>query len=106
MPNYFNSFNVFECGRKILDRLDVSYEIACMATAREKYFTKMLDSLHDDNHCHGTPLSSKKLQDEVIKVMEEEEKDAKRNVKNVTMDTFFQSLFTINTQRKDANLKN
>ena len=29
VPSYFN---VFECGRKILDRLDMSYERACMST--------------------------------------------------------------------------
>ena len=28
VPSYFN---IFECGRNILDRLDVSYERACMA---------------------------------------------------------------------------
>ena len=32
VPSYFN---VFECGRNILDRLDVSYERACMANVRE-----------------------------------------------------------------------
>ena len=54
-------FNVFECGRKILDRLDVSYERACMSTAREEYYTKMLDYLIDHNDRHGTLLFSKKL---------------------------------------------
>ena len=34
VPNYFNAFNVFECGRNILDRLDVSYERACIATPK------------------------------------------------------------------------
>ena len=33
VPRYFN---VFECERNILDILDVSYERACIATAREK----------------------------------------------------------------------
>ena len=37
---------------------------------------------------------------------EKQEEDAKRNVNNVTMDTFFQSPVTINTQRKDANMTN
>ena len=38
---------------------------------------------------------------------EEEERDAKFNANNVTMDTFFnQYPLTINTQRKDANVKN
>ena len=36
VPSYFSAFNVFECGRNILDRLNVSYEIACMENAREK----------------------------------------------------------------------
>ena len=35
VPKYFNAFNVFKFRRKILDRLGVSYEIACMATPRE-----------------------------------------------------------------------
>ena len=34
--NYFNAFNVFKCGGKILDRLYVSYERACIATPKEE----------------------------------------------------------------------
>ena len=36
VPSYFN---LFECGRNILDRLDVTYEQACMATPKEKTTT-------------------------------------------------------------------
>ena len=32
--NYFNTFDIFECGRKLLDRIDMSYERACMATPK------------------------------------------------------------------------
>ena len=106
MPSYYNSFNVFECGRKILYLLDVSYERACTDTATEEYFTDILDSLIDDNERHSTPLSSKNLQDTFSRVMEEEEKYSERNVNNINMDTLFQSPVTINTQRKDANVKN
>ena len=106
VPNYFNAFNLLECGRKLLDRIDVSYERACMATPREEYFTKMLDYLLKHNHRHGTPLSSKNLQEEVIRVMEEEEKYAKHNVNNVTTDTLFRSPVNINAQKKDANVTN
>ena len=81
----------------------MSYERACMSTAREEYYTKMLDSLHDDNDRHGTPLFSKNLQEAVIRVIEEEEKDTERNV---TMDDLFHSPITINTQRKDPNVTN
>ena len=37
---------------------------------------------------------------------EEEEKDAKRNVNNITMDTLFQYPFMINTQSKYENMTN
>ena len=80
-----------------------------MTTAREEYYTKMLDSLLDHIDCHGTPLSSKKLQEAVRRFMaetEDKEKYAKRNVNNVTMDTLFQAPVTINTQREDANVTN
>ena len=34
VPNHFNVFNVLKCGRNVLDRLDVSYEIEYMATPK------------------------------------------------------------------------
>ena len=51
----------------------MSYERACIANVREEYYTKMLDSLLDHNDCHGTPLSSKNLQEAVSRVMSETE---------------------------------
>ena len=54
VPNYSNAFNVFECGKKLLDILDVSYEIACMATPKKEYFGEMLDQLIEHNCCHST----------------------------------------------------
>ena len=39
VSNHFNVFKVFECGRKLLDRFDVSYEIAYITTPKEEYFT-------------------------------------------------------------------
>ena len=49
-------FNIFECGRNLLDQLDVTYQWAFMAspvqevfyqpyTARERYYDKMAESL-------------------------------------------------------------
>ena len=64
----------------------------------------MLDSLHEHNYRHGTPLSSKNLWDAVIRVIEDEEKYAERHVNNVTMDTSFHSPVTINAQKKDSNV--
>ena len=80
-----------------------------MATAREDYYTKMLDFLLDHNDRHVTPLSSKNILETFIRVIaetEEEEKDAKCNVNNITMDTFVSSPVTINAHRKDANVSN
>ena len=70
----------------------------------------MLQNLVDYNDRKNSPLSDEKILQEVSRFMaemEEEECDAKRNANNVTMDTFFnQYPLTINTQRKDANVKN
>ena len=32
-------FNIFECGRNILDRLEVTYQRVFMATPQDKYYT-------------------------------------------------------------------
>ena len=55
-------FNIFECGRKILDILDVTYEQAYMETQKYKYCEKMFEILVNNNNCNGTPLSNEKLQ--------------------------------------------
>ena len=70
MQNLFNAFNIFECRRKLLDRLDVSYERAYMANPKEEYFKEMLDQLNEYNELHGKQLSSKKHQVAVLRVME------------------------------------
>ena len=70
VPYNLDAFNVFGCGRTIMDRLDVPYKRACMATPKEEYFMEMLNPLPEHNHRHGTPLSSKKFQEAVSRVME------------------------------------
>ena len=35
-------FNIFECGRNLSDRLDVTYGRACMATTKDNYYENML----------------------------------------------------------------
>ena len=63
-------FNIFEFGKNILDGLDVMYERACMATPKDKYYEKMLETLVDDNNRNGALLSNEKLRQEVSKLME------------------------------------
>ena len=75
----------------------------------KKYYTKMLDTLVDYNHRNNLPLSNEKLQQVVSKLiaeMEEEERDAKCNANDLTMDTFYNySPITTNTQGEIANMK-
>ena len=58
-PRYFN---IFECGKKILNRLDAMCEQACMATSREKYYTEMYKTLTDYNDRNNAPLFNEKIQ--------------------------------------------
>ena len=63
-----------------------------MDNPRDEYYTKMLETLIDHNYCHDAPLSSKNLRQAVNRVMaetEEEERDAKHNANDVTMEAFF-----------------
>ena len=81
---------ILTCGRNILIRLDMSYEQVCMATPRDKYYTKMLETQIDHKDCHNSPFSSEKLWQAVSIVMAEtgdEERDAEHNANNVTMET-------------------
>ena len=68
LPSYFNRF---EWGRNLLNRIDVTYEQACMFAPKEKYYTNMLETLIDYNDHHNVPLSNEKLRQAVSKVMSE-----------------------------------
>ena len=72
VPSYFN---VFGCGRNILNRLDMSYGQACMVAPRDEYYTKMLETLIGHNDCHNAPLSSEKILESVSGVMAETEEE-------------------------------
>ena len=66
---------------------DVSCKIAYMATSGNEYFTDMLDHLNEYHDPHGQRLSSKKLKEAILHVMEEEEKEIERNINKITCDT-------------------
>ena len=61
---------------------DVSCERACMPTEDNEYFTDIIDTLKRYQDCHGQILSSKKLKEAVLRVMDEEEEEMKRNIQN------------------------
>ena len=67
----------------------------------------MLETLVNHNDHHNAPLYNEKLQQAVSRVMaktEEEERNAKHNADNVTMDTFYQPPVTTYTQRNISNI--
>ena len=100
MTNYFNFSNGFECGR---NNPDVSCERACMATEDNEYFTDILDTLNEYQDRRGQRLSSKKLKEAVLCIMDEEEEEMECNINNITYDTPFQSPVPKNVQKKDAS---
>ena len=77
-----------------------------MATPREKYYTKMLETLVDYNDHQNAPFSNEKLWQAISTVTEETEEE-ERNIildaNDVTMDTFCQYPVTTNTQGENAN---
>ena len=94
-------FNISEYGRNILNRLEVTYERACMANPRDKYYEKMLDTLVDYNDHHNALLSKENLRRAISKVVaktEEEERNIISYANNVTMDNFCKFPATTNAQ--------
>ena len=87
VPSYFN---ICECGRNLLDRFDMTYEQACMATPKDKYYENILENIVDNNNLNGALLYHEKLLQAVSKVMEEMEAEFKC-LNKITMDTSFQS---------------
>ena len=79
MTNYFNVSNVFECER---NNPDVSCERACMSNVDNAYFTNVLDTLNKYQDSHGQRLSSKKLKEALLRVMDEEEEGIEHNIDN------------------------
>ena len=64
-------FNIFKCGRKILNILGVVYEQAYMDTTKDKSYTKMLEMLVDYNDRNNVPLSNERILQVVSRVMAE-----------------------------------
>ena len=69
MPN-FNVSNVFECGR---NNPDWSYERAYMAAEGNEYFMEILDRINGYHDHHGQILSSKKMKEDALRVMEQQQ---------------------------------
>ena len=84
-------FNIFEYDRNLLDRLDVTYQRAFMATPQDKYYKVLLNNIFKNNIHKGAPLFNENLRQAVGKVMEEMGAQFKCNINEITCDTSFQS---------------
>ena len=62
-----------------------------MATPKDKYYTKLLKNLVNDNNHNGATLSNENIQQAVSIFMEETEAELERDINKITMDTSFQS---------------
>ena len=74
-----------------------------MATEDNEYFTNILDTPKKYQDHHDQILSSKKLKEDVRRVMDEEEEEMEPYINNITCDTPCQSPVTNDVQKKDAN---
>ena len=54
-------FNLFECGKNILNGLDATCKRAYMATSRDKYYTEIYKTLTDYNDRNNAPLLNEKI---------------------------------------------
>ena len=77
-------FNIFECGRNLLDKRDVTYQRAFIATPKDKYYNVLLDTLVKDNNLRGGSLYNDKIRQSVGKVIEEMEAEFERNYNKIT----------------------
>ena len=60
-----SNFNIFECGRNLLDQLYVTYQQAFMATPEDEYYKEMTKSLIKANN-EGGKLCNEKIRQAVI----------------------------------------
>ena len=72
-----------------------------ISTKYNEYSTNILDTLNKYQDCHGQKLTSKKLKEAVLRVMDKEEEEIEYNINKISCDTPFQSPVTKNIQKKD-----
>ena len=84
-------FNIFECGRNLLDQLDVMYQRAFMATsAQDDYCMEMTKILIKAN-INGGKLCNEKIQQAVIDLRSELNLEHERNINNISYDNEYTS---------------
>ena len=83
-------FNIFKCGRNLLDQLDVAYQQAFMATTEDEYHKDMTKSLLKANN-EGGKLCNENIRQAVIDLRAELNGEHKRNIINISCDDLYPS---------------
>ena len=92
-------FNIFECGRNLLDQLDVTYQQAFIATsAQDEYYKDMTKSLIKANIRSYGKICNEKIQQAVIDLRAELDLEHERNINNITCE----DVYTSPTKKKEA----
>ena len=84
-------FNIFECGRNLLDQIGVTYQRAFMASpvqegfyqpspARARYYDKMADSLINSNVRSDRTINNDELNKAIPQLESEKEAEHERNM--------------------------
>ena len=95
-------FNIFECGRNILDQLEVTHQRASMATsAQDEYYKEMAKSLMKVN-IEGGKLCNENIQQAVVDLREELYVEHECNIKNISCD----GVYTSPMKKKDVSTIN
>ena len=86
--------NIFECGRNLLDQLDVTYQRAFMASlvqegsyqpspARERYYDMMADKIVESKFGSDVTINNDDLHKAITQLKAEEESGHERNINNM-----------------------
>ena len=88
-------FNIFECGRNLLDQLDVTYQRAFMASpvqerlyqpspVRERYYDQIADILIEANVQSNGTINDEELHKEITLLKAEKGAEHERNILDMT----------------------
>ena len=95
-------FNIFECGRNLLDQLDVTYQREFMAKpAEDEYYKEMIKSLIKANNESGK-LCNENIQLAVFDLRAQLNGEHEHNINNISCDDLYQS----NMKKKDVSTIN
>ena len=87
-------FNIFECGRNLLDQLDVTHQRAFMASpvreeyytspAQERYYEQLTKSLINSNVESDQTINNDKLNQAITDLKDEAKSGHERNILDIT----------------------